>query len=523
MKSTHRIGLLLALVFLLPAMFFSVYEISSLNKNEEMIQDIYNKQLEALLFSVNQYADDVLGNWISRTETGVDAITSEAEIPSRINDLLTYNSSLRTVFLSDTTAITSVQRFFSLDTSTVQNQRNKIDSALLQNKSLIEELIRYKKSGFQKVVVLPYSWGDDNNLQCIGVISENPPGHFRVTGFLIEPESFIQEVVGPKLQGISRDQFILSTSRKQPAGIVYSTWSRDTFSLVQAESVAKDFWLFPDYTFSIRTQGTSLKQIAQERANINMAMLISLNIILVIAVILVFQNVKKEVQLAQNKSDFVSNVSHEIRTPLALISMFAETLEMGRVTSEEKKREYYSIISKETLRLTGIVNKILNFSQTEANKKTLRIERIDLNKELTSILNTYDFHLTNKGFTHTVSQRPNVFIRGDKEAFTESIINLIDNAIKYSGDTKRIELITGVEGVHGFVTITDFGIGISKTDQKHIFDKFYRVSTGDLAKSRGTGLGLSLVKQLMDAQKGKISVSSDPGKGSSFTLFFPLE
>ena len=75
MKSTQRIGLLLALVFLLPAMFFSVYEISSLNKNEEMIQDIYNKQLEALLFSVNQYADDVLGNWISRTETGIDAIT----------------------------------------------------------------------------------------------------------------------------------------------------------------------------------------------------------------------------------------------------------------------------------------------------------------------------------------------------------------------------------------------------------------------------------------------------------------
>lgn len=485
-----------------------------------MIRDIYNKQLEALLFSVNQYADDVLGNWISRTETGLDAISNENEIPSRINDLLTYNASLRTVFVSDTATITSAHRIYSLDTLIIQNYRNKIDSALLQNKSLIQELIRYKKSGFQKVVVFPYSWRDADNLQCLGLITENPPEHFRVIGFLIEPETFIQEVVGPKLQGIARDQFILSTSRKEPANIVYSTWSRDT---VRSELVAKDFWLFPDYTFSIRTQGTSLKQIAQERANLNMAMLISLNVILVIAVILVFQNVKKEVQLAQNKADFVSNVSHEIRTPLALISMFAETLEMGRVASEEKKREYYSIISKETLRLTGIVNKILNFSQTEANKKTLRIERIDLNKELSAILNTYDFHLINKGFTYTVSQRPNVLIRGDKEAFTESIINLIDNAIKYSGDTKRMELTTGVEGIHGFATIKDFGIGISKTDQKHIFDKFYRVSTGDLAKSRGTGLGLSLVKQLMEAQKGKISVSSEPGKGSSFTLFFPLE
>src|SRR6478736_6739776 len=143
MKSTNRIGLLLALVFLLPAMFFSVYEISSLNKNEEMIQEIYNKQLEALLFSVNQYADDVLGNWISRTETGLDAITNEKEVPSRIKDLLTYNASLRTVFVSDTTTLTSVHRIFSLNTSLVQIRNGKIDSALHQNKSLIDELIRY--------------------------------------------------------------------------------------------------------------------------------------------------------------------------------------------------------------------------------------------------------------------------------------------------------------------------------------------------------------------------------------------
>src|SRR6478609_4713436 len=167
MKSTNRIGLLLALVFLLPAMFFSVYEISSLNKNEEMIQEIYNKQLEALLFSVNQYADDVLGNWISRTETGIDAITNETEIPSRINDLLTYNSSLRTIFVGDTTPITSAKRIFSLNTLVDQDYRIKIDSALLQNKSLIEDLVRYKKSGFQKVVVFPYSWRDADNLQCL--------------------------------------------------------------------------------------------------------------------------------------------------------------------------------------------------------------------------------------------------------------------------------------------------------------------------------------------------------------------
>ena len=244
--------------------------------------------------------------------------------------------------------------------------------------------------------------------------------------------------------------------------------------------------------------------------------------ILIIAVILVFRNVKKEVQLAQNKADFVSNVSHEIRTPLALISMFAETLEMGRVKSEEKKQEYYGIISKETHRLSGIVNKILNFSQTEANKKTLNIESISLNKSIQDVLTTYDFHLKNKGFEYSFEKTDELFVKADKEAFVEIIINLIDNAIKYSEDKKRIEISTGLENTYGYVAVKDQGIGISSMDQKHIFDKFYRVSSGDLAKSKGTGLGLSLVKQLIEAQQGKITVSSSPGNGSLFTLYFPL-
>jgi two-component system phosphate regulon sensor histidine kinase PhoR len=518
MKSTQRIGLILALVFLLPALFFSVYEISSLNKNEEMIQEIYNKQLEALLFSVNQYADDVMNSWISRTETGLET-TIEDATPYRIKDLLTYNASLRAVFISDTLTQTA-GKIFSLDSGVASRVKNKIDSALSGNQDQIRQFVNYKKSGFQKIAILNYPWEESNNLRCLMLITEIPAGRFSVIGYLIEPQTFIQDVVGPKLQVIARDQFILAAFSKQSNTPVYSTLPRDT---IRTESVTKDFWLFPDYTLGIRTQGNSLKQIAEERTTINLALLISLNVILIIAVVLVFRNVKKEVQLAQNKADFVSNVSHEIRTPLALISMFAETLEMGRVPTEEKKKEYYTIISKETLRLSGIVNKILNFSQTEANKKVLRPERLDLNNSLNEILNTYDFHLTSKGFTHSVNQRPDLKIRADKEAFTESIINLIDNAIKYSGDTKRLEIITGKENEYGFITIKDFGIGISKTDQKHIFDKFYRVSTGDLAKSRGTGLGLSLVKQLMEAQKGKIVVSSETGKGSAFTLFFPLD
>jgi two-component system phosphate regulon sensor histidine kinase PhoR len=164
----------------------------------------------------------------------------------------------------------------------------------------------------------------------------------------------------------------------------------------------------------------------------------------------------------------------------------------------------------------------LNFSQAEANKKRFHPESLHIDTEVDGILSTYQFHLRNKGFEYTYSPAGDLWIFADREALIEITINLIDNAIKYSDDQKRIEITTGVEGNFGYIGIRDYGVGISKKDQKHIFDKFYRVSSGNLAKSRGTGLGLSLVKQLIEAQGGKIAVHSEPEKGSKFKVYFPL-
>lgn len=521
MQSTRKIGLILALVFLLPALFFSVYEISSLSKDEKMIEEIYNKQLEAILFSVNQYSDDILNSWSTRIETTMEDVVGSDSIPPKINALLSLNPSLVCAFISDTLDHLPVQKIYSSSDSIEDLYKDKIRSALAGGTKLIQELKQYKMSGFQKIVALPHSWSDTEDLQCMIFVIENKNG-FRVVGLLLNPGVFIQDLVGPRLQKIAKDQFILSVfdSRHKPP--IYSTLSADSVS-AKMEGLTKNFWLFPDYAIGIRTKGSSLQVLINERTSNNIIMLLSLDVILIIAVFLVFRNVKKEVQLAQNKADFVSNVSHEIRTPLALISMFAETLEMGRVPTEEKKKEYYGIISKETHRLSSIVNKILNFSQTEANKKTLHPEVLVLGTEIKDVLNTYDFHLTNKGFEYTFKESGDIRVLADKEALIEVLINLLDNAIKYSSDKKRIEIETGSENNEGFVTVKDYGVGISSQDQKLIFNKFYRVSSGDLAKSKGTGLGLSLVKQLMEAQKGRITVSSKSGKGSSFTAYFPLE
>lgn len=515
---TQRIALILVVVFLIPVLFFTVYELAALNRNESMIQEIYQKQLEAILFSVNQYSDDAVNSWMTKAEAAF-ARSEDLQQNPAITQLLSLNPAIRILYRVDTMPGINRISLAALDTIQPDTMTAELEAVLNENRNNIQQLVKYFNSGFQKTFVLSDSTHRLGDYTSLIFISEST--NTRVSGFLIDTEIFIEDFVGPRLQSIAQDQFILSVFDKQSEAAVYSTRTYDSTSL-SSVVLTKDLWVFPDYALGIRLEGASLQQLIRERTFTNLYLLIGLSLILVVALIFTFRSIKKEVQLAQNKADFVSNVSHEIRTPLALISMFAETLELDRVKSEEKKREYYSIISQEAHRLTGIVNKILNFSQAEAGKKTLNPVPVELTREIKAVLRTYDYHLHNKGFEYAFSDQEPVHVLADPQALTEIIINLIDNAIKYSQEKKRIEIYTGAGNGRGWISIRDYGIGISKTDLKHIFDKFYRVSSGNLAKSPGTGIGLSLVKQLVEQQNGAISVTSELGVGSTFTVYFPL-
>ena len=228
-------------------------------------------------------------------------------------------------------------------------------------------------------------------------------------------------------------------------------------------------------------------------------------------------------ELDKLKSDFVSMVSHELRTPLALIRMFAETLEMKRVKTEKKKQEYYSIILQETERLSRLINNILNFSRMEAEKKQYHFEPIALNEVVTGVLNTYTSHLEHEGFTTSTELAENLpIIQADREAIAEALINILDNAIKYSTADKHVKIKTGQTISMNFVEVEDHGIGIDKQHHKKIFETFYRVSTGLTNNIKGSGLGLSLVSHIMNAHGGMVELESEPGKGSTFRLLFPI-
>jgi two-component system phosphate regulon sensor histidine kinase PhoR len=341
---------------------------------------------------------------------------------------------------------------------------------------------------------------------------------------VIDPAKFVRNVLGAKIKEIAEDKFIITCSSlkaKNPNDFIFTTEDLQNQKIQQR----KNLWLIPNYQIGILLKGRTIEALARSRSTTSLILISILIIVLISGVYIVFRSVRKEMELTRIKSDFVSNVSHELRTPLALISMFAETLEMGRVTSEEKKKEYYLIISKEATRLSRIVNKILSFSKIEAGKREYRFSSVNLNRLVEEVFYSYQFHLQSSGFKFTYSTDESVTeIQADGEAISEAIINLIDNSIKYSKDKKEITIATGSGQNSIFIEVKDKGMGISEENQKKIFEKFYRVSDGDglVHNTKGTGLGLTLVKHIMDAHHGKIKVKSKLNEGSSFILSFPV-
>jgi len=206
----------------------------------------------------------------------------------------------------------------------------------------------------------------------------------------------------------------------------------------------------------IELKDMTIADLTKERIKRNLILLGLMDAILIFGAWLIYRNVAKQVELSQLKSDFVSGVSHEIRTPLALITMYIETLEMGRVTDARKIKEYYSVILNETTRLSCIVNRILSFSQIESNKRKYFFSENDVNEIVESAANTFRYSIEIKGFKYSFRPERNLpLILADKEAITDAFVNLVDNAMKYSPEIKDIVIRTGKEDKYVFIEVED--------------------------------------------------------------------
>jgi signal transduction histidine kinase len=280
---------------------------------------------------------------------------------------------------------------------------------------------------------------------------------------------------------------------------------------------------FPQLNLAIKLRGTTLAALGDHFVHTSFLILGAISILLAGGIFWTYRNVSKEMALARLKSDFVSNVSHELRTPLSLIRLYAETLELGRVTTPEKHHEYYQIIRKESERLSGLINNILDFSRIEAGRKEYEFRETDLRELVHNTLDSYRFQIEQNGFTFEEKIDPVPALRVDREAMARSLLNLVNNALKYSQDRKFIGVNLYRENGSVNLEVVDHGIWIPVPEQQKIFEKFYRVGDPLVHNTKGSGLGLSLVRHIVEAHGGQVSVDSMPGEGSKFTIKLPVE
>lgn len=289
------------------------------------------------------------------------------------------------------------------------------------------------------------------------------------------------------------------------------------------EAERKFEYVFPDLTLAIKYQGTTVADIGSRFLRYNYIVLAALSMVMIGGVWLTYRNVSREMTLSRLKSDFVANVSHELRTPLALIRLYAETLELGRLTAKEKYHEYFRIIREESERLTALINNILDFSRIEAGRKEYEFQETNLAELVHSTLDSYRFQIQQNGFAfeeRISGDIPPVIV--DREAIARSLLNLVNNALKYSKEQKYIGVSLYRSSSSVNLEVRDRGIGISANEQEKIFEKFYRCGDPLVHNVKGSGLGLSLVRHIARAHGGDVLVESAPEKGSKFTIALPL-
>jgi signal transduction histidine kinase len=282
--------------------------------------------------------------------------------------------------------------------------------------------------------------------------------------------------------------------------------------------------VFPGLILGIRPYGTTIAEISNHFTRLAFLILGALSLLMGGGMIFAYRNVARELALAKLKSDFVSNVSHELRTPLSLIRLYAETLELGRISSPGKHQEYYEIIRKESERLTALINNILDFSRIEAGKKEYSFRETDMADLVRSTLDSYRFEIEQNGFQFEQKIDNDLpQLRVDREAIARSLLNLVNNAVKYSATEKYlgVHLYQRNGGVN--LEVVDHGIGIPLKEQLKIFEKFYRVGDPLVHNTKGSGLGLSLVRHIVQAHGGVVAVESAPGRGSKFIITLPVQ
>ena len=236
------------------------------------------------------------------------------------------------------------------------------------------------------------------------------------------------------------------------------------------------------------------------------------------------RTVNQQLRLARMQSDFVSTISHEFKSPLTAIRQLAEMLENKRVPSEERRQRYYEVLLEQSERLSLLIDNILDFARMEEGKDELELESVDLPALVEEITSHAQHRVGHEGFSIRAEVDETLKpVSLDTAAISQAIRNLIDNAVKYSGESREVIVRSYSDNGDVVIAVQDFGIGIEDEELEHVFERFYRGGDPLTRTVKGTGLGLTLVQQIAEAHGGTVEIESEPGRGSTFRLKLPVD
>jgi signal transduction histidine kinase len=329
---------------------------------------------------------------------------------------------------------------------------------------------------------------------------------------------------GQRLAIIVRGGSILDsiTSSTAYSGTILANTRFSNGAGVDGESLGPSF---PGLKLAFATEGEAslLGDWGPQRSFYLIALLLVLCVTLFGAYIL-WRDVGRELKMAEMRSQFIASVSHELKTPLTAIRIFAESLLLGRPEDPQAKSEYLDTIVNESHRLTRLLNNVLDFSKIEKGNRAYRKEAACLSEVVNAAAQATQYPFKQQGFHLNIRMEdtlPDIEI--DRDAIGQAILNLLSNAMKYSGESREIDLRVQKRDGQAVIEVVDQGIGIDPVQQKRIFEKFYRVPSKENTRIGGAGLGLALVFHIVQAHGGHIEVQSIIGKGSTFSIYLPLE
>jgi len=397
---------------------------------------------------------------------------------------------------------------------TIETIAQKMASISVTDKSEAEDLsgtfFHFSQKTGNKLILISYTYPDSQSLFGFSLDNQYLKNEMlpSILAKLSLKEGFIIQIADEEDKLMAGDEIL-----EQESPIPQLSYSRD-FEQNFLPWTVKIYQAFP----------SEAERHFSLRRNIYVLSVVVVIVAILFGGVMAIRGTAKELRLAKLKSEFVSTVSHEFRTPLTSIRYLAELLQRGRVKEESKKQQYYESITHESERLSRLIENILDFSKIEAGMKEYEFEETDVAEMCRDVVSRFQEQVTPQEFTiesEIAEELPNIF--ADKEALPRALFNLLDNAVKYSGDSRKIQFRAWTDQNRIFLKVEDEGIGIGKDDQDRVFEKFYR--SGDIQNStiKGSGIGLTLVSHIAKAHSGEVILESGLGKGTEVTIQLPID